>query len=258
MTAYLKAPRRKVGKFRSELLAWYMKHGRAFPWRSNSDPYRISVAEILLQKTNAEKAEVAFRHILRCYPTVAHLARARGPVLNRIIEPIGLSYRSDRLIRIARVVVNDHQGRFPPDAETLQSLPGVGRYISSSIRCFAFGEIVAVLDTNVIRILDRVFSIRSRAARPRDDRSLWRVAEVLTSTKHPREYNWALLDLGATVCTKRSPRCPECPLRQMCAFRSNATTTRRRTGGNRSPMGAARIRNAEAPRTLCHLALSGS
>jgi hypothetical protein len=119
------------------------------------------------------------------------------------------------------------RSRLPCDAEKLQLLPGVGQYISSSIRCFAFGKIVAVVDTNVIRILDRVFSIRSRAARPRDDRSLWQVAEALISARHPREYNWALLDLGATVCTKRSPSCPDCPLQGTCAFRSNVSAVKR-------------------------------
>ncbi len=206
-----------VRRFQRRLLAWYARHGRDLPWRRTRAPYRVLVSEIMLQQTQVERVVPKYRQFLRAYPTLRALARAPVDDVRRLWYPLGYNIRPVRLHAIARETVARYRGRLPADAEALRALPGIGRYTAGAVLSFAFGRDVAVLDTNVRRVLTRVFFGPRRAARLRGDRRLWDLAETLVPAGRGYDFNQALMDFGATWCTPRRPRCAPCPMRGFCA-----------------------------------------
>lgn len=205
-----------VRAFQETLLAWYDKNGRHFPWRETTDPFRILVSEILLQKTDASKACSAYREIIAMCPTLEAMANLDDDRLVVPISKIGLTQRAKLLVGIARQIVTDCDGSVPCNRDKLLQLRGVGRYISNAVMCFAFGKSVAPVDTNVIRVLERVFGITSLRSRPRDDHNMEEYAGSLVNRNNPREHNYALLDFAALVCRARKPLCAQCPM-PVCA-----------------------------------------
>jgi len=144
------------------------------------------------------------------------MKKNRISTILRIIQPLGLSYKANRLKFTADIIVKKFGGVIPDDEEKLLELPGVGRYIASAVQVFAFGKPKAVLDTNVIRVHKRVFGIQSQKNRSRDDPYLWNFAQLLVPISRAKEYNWGLIDYGALVCKSSSPACGECVLQEMC------------------------------------------
>jgi A/G-specific adenine glycosylase len=209
--------RRIAGRFQRRLLAWYAKHGRDLPWRRTRAPYRILVSEIMLQQTQVDRVLPKYREFLGRYPTMKALAAARVSDVRRLWYPLGYNIRPVRLHAIARETMARYGGRLPDDAETLRSLPGIGRYTAGAILSFAHGRDVAVLDTNVRRVLGRVFLGPRRLQKLRGDTSLWDLAEALVPRGRGYDFNQALMDFGATWCTPRRPRCTACPMRGFCA-----------------------------------------
>jgi A/G-specific adenine glycosylase len=209
------APERRRA-FRRALLRWYARHGRDLPWRRTRDPYRILVSEIMLQQTQVDRVKHFYPRFLGRYPTVAALARAAADEVREAWDGLGYYARSRNLHRAAQSMVADHGGRVPRAAAAIRALPGIGRYTASAVRCFAFGEATAILDTNAARVLQRVFGVRGDRRRTRVERRLWSLAETVTPPRRAYDFNQAIMDLGATVCTARAPACPRCPLGHMC------------------------------------------
>lgn len=204
-----------IRQFQQALIQWFSQRGRDLPWRMTKDPYKVLLAEILLQQTDARKALRAYELLVERFPNPQALSVAEPSEVEDIVAPIGLRYRAGRLHRLASVMA---KGGLPCDEQELLKLHGVGRYMARAVLCFAFDRPVGVLDTNVLRILDRVFGIRSTKSRPHTDRQLWDLVNLMTPLEGAKEYNWALLDLAAGVCRARRPKCGECPL-DMCQFR---------------------------------------
>ena len=201
--------------FQRRLLGWYRRHGRDLPWRRTREPYRILVSEIMLQQTQVDRVVPKYRQFLRRYPTLRTLAAAPVNEVRRLWYPLGYNIRPVRLHAIARETVSRYSGRLPRDDAALRNLPGVGRYTAGAIRAFAYGEDAAVLDTNVRRVLGRVFVGPRR--RRRGETAYWRLAEALVPDGRGYDFNQALMDFGATWCTARTPQCPRCPMKRVCA-----------------------------------------
>jgi A/G-specific adenine glycosylase len=209
--------RRLATRFQRRLLAWYRRHGRDLPWRRTRQPYRILVSEIMLQQTQVHRVLPKYREFLGRYPTMKALAAASVDDVRRLWYPLGYNIRPVRLHAIARESVARYGGRLPETADSLRRLPGVGRYTAGAILAFAHGRDVAVLDTNVRRVLGRVFLGPRRLSRLRGEKALWDLAEHLVPRGRGYDFNQALMDFGATWCTPRRPRCPPCPMRTFCA-----------------------------------------
>ena len=218
-----------VRRFQRRLLAWYARHGRDLPWRRTRDPYRVLVSEVMLQQTQVERVVPKYREFLRCYPTLQDLAAAHVADVRRLWYPLGYNARPVRLHRIACEAMARYGGRLPDTREALQALPGVGRYTAGAVLAFAYGRDEPVLDTNVRRVLGRVFLGPRRLARLRGTRTLWDLAAALLPAGRAYDFNQALMDFGATWCTARAPRCGACPLRRECvSARATGTAGPRR------------------------------
>jgi A/G-specific adenine glycosylase len=199
--------------FRARLLAWYDLHARELPWRKSSDPYRVWVSEIMLQQTRVAAVIEHYQEFLRRFPTVEKLAAAREASVLAAWSGLGYYRRARMLHAAGKVVVRELGGEFPQRAEEWRALPGIGRYTAAAIASIAFGEAVAVVDGNVERVLQRV-SGESLAGE-----SLWAAAEASLDRKRPGDFNQAMMELGATVCTPRAPACLTCPVVELCATR---------------------------------------
>ena len=203
-------------RFRRALLAWYREHGRKLPWRQTSDPYHILVSEMMLQQTQVDRVLPKYHEWLEKYPSLGALAAAPDDEVNQAWRPLGYNIRPRRLHAIARESVARYGGSLPSDEETLLSFKGIGAYTAGAIRSFAFGERAAIVDTNVARVLFRVFVGRGDAKAHAMRKHLWTVSETLVPRKHVFDFNQALMDLGAMVCVARKPKCLICPMLKMC------------------------------------------
>jgi A/G-specific adenine glycosylase len=201
------------GQFRRRLLAWYFGHRRDLPWRANRDPYRVWLSEIMLQQTRVVAVIEHYREFLRRFPTVRKLASAREASVLAAWSGLGYYRRARMLHAAAKVIVRDHRGKFPVTEEGLRALPGIGRYTAAAIASIAFDRPVAVVDGNVERVLQRVSGNRLAGE------ELWKAANHVLDANHPGDFNQAMMELGATVCTPRAPTCLTCPVVELCATR---------------------------------------
>ncbi len=208
--------RRAVQQFQRRLLAWYTRHGRDLPWRRTRDPYRVLVSEIMLQQTQVDRVIPKYHQFLQRYPTFESLAAAPAADVLRAWRPLGYNVRPVHLQAIARETLARYHGRLPSDPASLLALRGIGRYTAGAIRSFAFGQDAAILDTNVRRVIGRVFLGRRGMAQVRGQRAYWTIAEALLPRGRSYDFNQALMDFGAVWCTPRKPRCPGCPMRAFC------------------------------------------
>ncbi|HEX7086599.1 MAG TPA: A/G-specific adenine glycosylase [Vicinamibacterales bacterium] len=206
-------------RFRTKLLAWYRANGRALPWRETTDPYHILVSEVMLQQTQVDRVLPKYHEWLTKFPTLDALARAPEEEVAATWRPLGYNIRPKRLQWIARETVARFGGRLPSDEATLLSFKGLGRYTVGAIRSFAFRERAAILDTNVARVLFRVFVGHGDPKRHATRRHLWKLSEALVPRRDVFDFNQALMDFGAMVCTARKPACGRCPMRRSCAAR---------------------------------------
>jgi len=202
-------------RFRQRLLTWYRRHGRDLPWRKTDDPYHILVSEIMLQQTQVDRVLPKYAEWLEKYPSLHALAAAPEGDVTQTWRPLGYNIRPKRLQSIAREAVERYEGKLPADEETLLSFKGIGQYTAGAIRSFAFRERAAILDTNVARVLFRVFIGKGDQKSHAMTKHLWSVsASVL-----PRDvfdFNQALMDFGAMVCSARNPKCLVCPMSKGC------------------------------------------
>jgi A/G-specific adenine glycosylase len=199
--------------FRRRLLAWYRLRRRDLPWRRTRNPYHVLVSEIMLQQTPVARVIPKYREWLARYPSLHALARASLAEVRETWRPLGYNVRPGRLREIARQALRKHGGHIPERREDLLALKGIGPCTAGAVLSFAFGQDAPILDTNVRRVLRRVFL--SEADRL-PERVLWGLSAVLLPSGGAYDFNQALMDLGATVCTARRPRCPGCPLARLC------------------------------------------
>lgn len=207
----------KIDIFQCFLLDWYDKNKRDFPWRYTFEPYKVIVSEILLQQTNVAKIIRPYLKIIETYKNINELADSDISFLKSMFKGIGLFYRADRLKNIAKEIVENYKGSIPDNWKELIEIKGIGYYICSAVLCFGFNQPYAVLDTNVIRIFKRLFEIKSEKSRPRDDIKLWEFAQMLIPEDRYVDYNYAILDFGASICTVHNPKCSTCIFRFMCS-----------------------------------------
>ena len=204
-------------RFRQRLLAWYGRHGRDLPWRKTDDPYHILVSEIMLQQTQVDRVLPKYTEWLEKYPSLHALAAAPERDVTATWYPLGYNIRPKRLQTIAREAVARYDGRLPSDEETLLSFKGIGAYTAGAIRSFAFRQRAAILDTNVARVLFRVFVAEGDPKSHAMKRRLWAISEALVPAREVFDFNQALMDFGAMVCVARNPKCLVCPMTKNCA-----------------------------------------
>jgi A/G-specific adenine glycosylase len=203
-------------RFRQRLLTWYRRHGRDLPWRKTDDPYHILVSEIMLQQTQVDRVLPKYAEWLEKYPSFDSLAAAAESDVTATWYPLGYNIRPKRLQSIAREAVARYGGQLPADEETLLSFKGIGAYTAGAIQSFAFGKRAAILDTNVARVLFRVFIATGDPKSHAMTRHLWAVSAALVPVRHVFDFNQALMDFGAMVCVARKPRCLVCPMARNC------------------------------------------
>ena len=210
-------------RFRQRLLAWYRRHGRDLPWRKTDDPYHILVSEIMLQQTQVDRVLPKYAEWLDRYPSMHALASAPEHEVTETWRPLGYNIRPRRLQSIARESVEKYGGQLPQDEATLLSFKGIGQYTAGAIRSFAFRERAAILDTNVARVLFRVYVGKGDPKSHAMKRHLWTLSETLVPSRHVFDFNQALMDFGAMICVARSPKCLICPMKKECEWRRQSS-----------------------------------
>ncbi len=211
-------PLRNKVKFQRALLAWFAEYRRDLPWRRTSDPYHILVSEMMLQQTQVDRVTPKYAEWLERYPTLDELAAADLDDVKATWKGLGYNIRPVRLHEIARETVAHYGGALPDEPEQLQQFKGIGRYTAGAVASFAFGKDAPILDTNVRRVLFRVFVNAGNPRAGAVERRLWEISARLLPRGLAWEFNSALMDFGALVCTARTPQCAECPMRAFCKY----------------------------------------
>jgi len=209
-----------VKRVRKRLLDWYRANKRSMPWRETRDPYAIWISEAMLQQTRVETVIPYWERFLGLFPDVHALATADSDEVLGAWAGLGYYSRARNLQAAARLIDEHHAGRVPDDAKTLQTLPGIGRYTAGAVASIAFDRPEPVLDGNVKRVITRLRGIRDDIGQPAVVERLWEEAGTLVAGPHPGDLNQALMELGATVCTPRNPRCTDCPVSNFCDARA--------------------------------------
>jgi A/G-specific adenine glycosylase len=208
---------RTLARVERLLLEWFAANARDLPWRHTRDPYAILVSEVMLQQTQVDRVLPKYAEWLQKYPSLEALAAAKETDVSDTWRPLGYNIRPKRLHAIARESMARYGGRLPSDEETLLSFKGIGEYTAGAVLSFAFGQRAAILDTNVARVLFRVFVGRGALKSPAMRRHLWEVSRTVLPHRHVFDFNQALMDFGATLCTARNPKCLICPMRRNCS-----------------------------------------
>lgn len=218
MTRKPTTPLRNKTAFQRALLDWFAAHRRDLPWRHTRDPYHILVSEMMLQQTQVDRVAPKYSEWLERYPTLADLADADVEDVKATWKGLGYNIRPVRLHEIARETVAHYGGALPEEPEKLQQFKGIGRYTAGAVASFAFGKDAPILDTNVRRVLFRVFVNRGNPRAGAVERRLWEISARLLPPGLAWAFNSALMDFGALRCTARSPQCEGCPMVGFCRF----------------------------------------
>lgn len=217
-----------MSRLSSRLLNWYHKNKRTLPWRvRNPDPYAVWVSEIMLQQTRVETVIPYFEKWMRLFPNVRALAETSEHNVLNAWEGLGYYSRARNLHKAAKIVVEQYNGKVPRDLEALRKLPGIGRYTLGAISSIAFKMDVPALDGNIKRVYSRIFDISEPVDSTVGEKILWDLAETHLPKGQAGDYNQALMDLGATICLPKNPRCLICPLMKICKARINGTQNQR-------------------------------
>jgi A/G-specific adenine glycosylase len=211
-------------QFRKNLLLWFRQFQRDLPWRANRDPYRIWLSEIMLQQTRVAAVIPYYERFLNRFPTVAALAEAPEDEVLRLWAGLGYYSRARNLQQAARAIVANHSGVFPSELDAALDLPGIGSYTSAAILSIAYGKKHAVLDGNVARVLARIAAMRGDLRSGGNWQQLQSMADKFLARSAPGDWNQAMMELGATVCTPRAPQCLLCPVNKSCRARQLGLT----------------------------------
>ena len=217
---------RSLVPLRRNLLTWFAKHRRALPWRASRDPYRIWIAEIMLQQTRIAAVIPYYERFLEEFPTLQSLADGRIDDVLRLWSGLGYYSRARNLHRAARQIVMGHAGEFPRTLDAALALPGIGHYTAAAVLSIAYDVPLAVLDGNVARVLARIGAVRGDLREPRRWRSLAETAQALLAREAAGDWNQALMELGEVICTPRNPLCSDCPIAKFCRARALGLTQR--------------------------------
>jgi len=209
----------QLAALRADILAWYAREQRRLPWRGQTDPYRVWLAEVMLQQTQVMTVQPYYLRFLARFPTVAALAAAPLDNVLKLWAGLGYYARARNLHRAAQKIVAEQGGQFPQDYAGWRTLPGCGDYIAGAVASIAFGQAVPAIDGNVKRALARLFAIEADVSRGDGARRLKAAAAALLAPTQPGDWTQALIELGATVCLPKSPRCPDCPALNRCLAR---------------------------------------
>ena len=201
---------------RRALLKWYRKEARDLPWRKTQDPYKVWVSEIMLQQTRVDQGIPYYHRFLEAFPTVEALATATDDAVMKRWEGLGYYTRARNLHKAARIVVEKYNGALPEKVELLRMLPGIGKYTAGAIASIAFGKRAPILDGNVKRIFSRIFNINASIDEPSTEKKMWAMAETLVPKKDPGDFNQAMMELGARLCSPKNPNCETCPVQSLC------------------------------------------
>jgi A/G-specific adenine glycosylase len=223
------APTATVGaasreQIQNSLIRWFGDNARDLPWRRTRDPWRVLVSEVMLQQIQVQRAVPFYERFLARFPTVEALAEAPLAEAIRVWEDLGRYRRIIYLHKTARIVLEEHDGRIPSEPEELLKLPGIGPYTAGAVACFAFEMDAGFMDTNMRRVLHRLFYGLQAATRA-TDKNLLEIARDLVPIGRGWRWNQALMETGALLCTARRPRCDECPLREFCRARAEVATS---------------------------------
>ncbi len=218
-------------EFGNRVVAWQKKHGRHdLPWQNTQDPYAVWLSEIMLQQTQVVTVRDYFVRFMQRFPTVADLAQAHEDEVLGLWSGLGYYSRARNLHKAAQHVVALHGGQFPQDAQTLQTLPGIGPSTAAAVASLCFGEAVAIMDGNVKRVLTRFLGYSADLSESRHERALWELAGTVLPTHGVKKampyYTQGVMDLGATVCTLKQPACDSCPLQSDCVAKAQGQPER--------------------------------
>jgi A/G-specific adenine glycosylase len=205
-----------VTQAQNALLQWYAREQRDLPWRATSDPYAILVSEIMLQQTQVDRVLPKYQQFLSAFPTLVDLAAAPTADVISVWVPLGYNRRAISLQSIARQVIAEYEGHIPDTIDELLKLKGIGRYTAGAIACFAYRKHVATVDTNIRRVLHRIFLGLEHPEPKVNDSQMLSLAEQVLPEGNAYDWNQALMDMGATICTSNNPECIECPLQEAC------------------------------------------
>jgi A/G-specific adenine glycosylase len=207
---------RSIALLRRNLLAWFDSHRRDLPWRTDRDPYRIWVSEVMLQQTTVAAVRPRFERFVTALPTVQALAAADEQRVLKLWEGLGYYRRARHLHAAAQQIIEIHDGNLPEDPATWAELPGVGRYIMGAVLSQAFDRRLPIVEANSLRVLSRLFGYRGNPRAGDGSAWIWNAAEALLPSRRVGDFNQALMELGALVCTPSAPACASCPLRGRC------------------------------------------
>jgi A/G-specific adenine glycosylase len=214
----------RIAELRDRLLEWFHKYQRDLPWRRNKDPYRIWLSEIMLQQTRVAAVIPFYERFLEHFPTIAALAAAPETEVLRLWAGLGYYSRARNLQRAAQEIVAKHGSEFPRTAEDVLALPGIGSYTAAAILSIAFGSRHAVLDGNVARVIARIGAVHGDLREGPRWQSLQAAADALLDPDAPSDWNQAVMELGAMICTPKSPQCLLCPVAESCLARQRGLT----------------------------------
>jgi A/G-specific adenine glycosylase len=213
----------ETAKFRSLLLEWFSAHKRDLPWRATREPYLVWVSEIMLQQTRVNAVLGHYERFTSRFPTLVSLALAKEEDVLAAWSGLGYYRRARMLYHAAQFILREHGGMLPHTPDALRRLPGIGVYTAAAVASIAFGEPIAVVDGNVQRVIQRLFATKGTAGMALDD-VVRRRATALLDPQQPGDFNQAMMELGATVCTPKSPQCSVCPVRRLCATQGEHVT----------------------------------
>ena len=216
-----------MNRLASTLLAWYQANKRILPWRGHPAAYAVWVSEIMLQQTRVETVIPYFQAWMRLFPDIQSLSQASEQDVLNAWEGLGYYSRARNLHKAAKIVVQEYEGEIPRDLDELRKLPGIGRYTLGAIASIAFDMDVPALDGNIKRVYSRIFDVEEPVDSTQGERLLWQLAEKNLPRGQAGDYNQALMDLGATICVARNPRCLICPVMKLCKARQNGTQNQR-------------------------------
>lgn len=201
------------------LLEWWENNKRTFSWRRSCKPYNVLIAEMLLRKTTAKQVEEEYRGFIKKYPNPKLLSKAEESELSNHLRPLGMEYKRAKLfLKFGKAIMREFKGRVPSTKEELLKLPGVGLYSTNAVLSFSQNKDVPLVDTNFIRIIDRIFGFKSEKSRARNDKKIWEFATMLIPKGKSKEFNLAALDFAAVLCKSKNPKCDMCPLIKYCVF----------------------------------------
>ncbi len=206
--------------FQKTLVTWFEKHGRDLPWRKTRNPYHILVSEFMLQQTQVVRVEKEYYfQFLEKFPTFQDLANASEEEVLQAWEGLGYYNRAKNLHKIAKIIVSEYNGEFPTDYNKILNLPGIGKYTAGAILSFAFNLDYPIVDTNVDRIIKRVFLHKHKINSPAKlEKTIWEITEKILLRSNAWTFNQAILDLGALICIAKKPNCNICPMRPICQY----------------------------------------